>query len=71
VGRAARALQLAPVKLTHHRLLKDRLGRFARGHRAYVNAQRTVEAAELRPRAVQARLAESDAIRDEAVLGRS
>ena len=49
------------------RLVKDRLDRFARVHRTYVNAQRKVDAAEAQLRAAQAHLAECDAIQDDAV----
>jgi len=49
------------------RLVKDRLGRFERVHRRYVDAQRKVDAAESQLRAAQARLEESEALQDEAV----
>jgi hypothetical protein len=58
---------LSAARAVDTRLVKDRLGRFERVHRSYVNAQRKVDAAESELRTVQARLAESDAVQDEAV----
>jgi len=49
------------------RLVKARLGRFARVHGGYVNAQRKVDAAESQLRAAQERLGECDAVQDEAI----
>jgi hypothetical protein len=55
------------------RLVKTRLTRFERANRAYVDAQRRVEAAEADLHAKQARLNERDVEQDQAVdaLGRS
>ena len=58
---------LSAARAVDTRLVKARLARFERVHRSYVNAQRKVDAAESQLRAAQARLAESDAIQDEAV----
>jgi hypothetical protein len=58
---------LSAARAVDTRLVKDRLGRFERAHRSYVNAQRKVDAAESQLRAAQARLAECDAVQDEAV----
>ena len=58
---AARAIDTRPVK--------ERLGRFEREHRRYVEAQQKVAAMELKLRAAQARLSQCDADRDEAVEG--
>ena len=58
---------LSAARAVDARLVKGRLGRFERVHRNYVNAQRKVDAAESQLRAAQARLAECDAIQDEAV----
>jgi len=49
------------------RLVKDRLGRFERVHRTFVNAQKKVERRRVQLNAAQARLAECDAVQDEAV----
>src|SRR5207237_841858 len=49
------------------RLVKIRLGRFERTHGNYVTAQRKVDVAESQLRAAQARLAEYDAVQDDAV----
>src|SRR5436309_2391929 len=57
---------LSAARAIDTRLVKGRLGRFERAHRAYVAAQRKVDAAESR-RTAQARLAECDAVQDEAV----
>ena len=58
---------LSAARAVDTRLVKDRLGRFERVHRSYVNAQRKVDAAESQLRAAQARLAECDAVEGEAV----
>jgi hypothetical protein len=58
---------LAAARAVDTRLVKGRLARFERVHRSFVNAQRKVDAAESQLRAAQARLAECDAIQDEAV----
>jgi hypothetical protein len=58
---------LSAARAVETRLVKDRLGRFERSHQQYVAAQRKVEAAESQLRAAQARLAECDAVQDEAV----
>ncbi len=61
----ASVLSAARAVDTH--LVKDRLDRFARVHRTYVNAQRKVDTNESQLRAAQAHLAECDAVQDEAV----
>src|SRR5205085_3757923 len=48
-------------------LVKTRLARFERAHRAYVNANRRVSLAESQLRAAQARLEHGDALQDKAV----
>lgn len=58
---------LAAARAVDTRLVKDRLRRFEQAHRSYVNAQRKVDAAESQMRAAQARLAELDAVQDDAV----
>ena len=58
---------LSAARAIDTRLVKGRLGRFERAHRAYVAAQRKVDAAESQLRSAQARLAECDAVQDEAV----
>src|SRR5438552_14368644 len=58
---------LSAARAVDTRLVKDRLGRFERAHRSYVNTQRKVDSAESQLRAAQARLAECDAVQDEAV----
>jgi hypothetical protein len=58
---------LSAARAVDTSLVKDRLGRFERVHRTYVNAQKKVDAAEAALRAAQARLAEVDTIQDEAV----
>jgi hypothetical protein len=58
---------LSAARAVDTSLVKDRLARFERVHRTYVTAQRRVDAAETALRAAQARLAECDAIQDEAV----
>src|SRR5207244_1463599 len=58
---------LSAARAIDTRLVKGRLGRFERAHRAYVAAQRKVDAAESQLRGAQARLAECDAIQDDAV----
>src|SRR2546425_5399662 len=58
---------LSAARAIDTRLVKGRLGRFERAHRAYVAAQRKVDAADSQLRSAQARLAECDAVQDEAV----
>lgn len=58
---------LSAARAVDTRLVKDRLGRFARMHRTYVGAQEKVDTAESKLRAAQARLAECDTVLDEAV----
>ena len=58
---------LSAARAIDTQLVKGRLGRFERAHRAYVAAQRKVDAAESQLRSAQARLAECDAVQDEAV----
>jgi hypothetical protein len=58
---------LSAARAVDTRLVKARLGRFERVHQQYVNAQRKVDVAESQLRTVQARLAECDAVQDEAV----
>ena len=58
---------LSAARAIDTRLVKARLGRFERAHRAYVAAQRKVDAAESQLRTAQAGLAECDAVQDEAV----
>ena len=61
------AAVLSAARAVDTRLVKARLGRFERVHQQYVNAQRKVDAAESQLRGAQARLAECDAIQDDAV----
>lgn len=56
---AARSIDTAPVK--------ERLQRFAQAQRSYVNAQKKVDGAEAQLTAAEARIAELDAVQDEAV----
>jgi hypothetical protein len=58
---------LSAARAIDTRLVKGRLERFERAHRAYVAAQRKVDAAESQLRTAQTRLAECDAVQDEAV----
>jgi hypothetical protein len=56
---AARSIDTRPVK--------ERLQRFAQAQRNYVNAQKKVDAAEAQLTVAQARIAELDAVQDDAV----
>jgi hypothetical protein len=58
---------LAAARGVDTRLVDDRLKRFEQAHRAYANAQRKVDAAESALGVAQARLAQEDAVQDEAV----
>ncbi len=58
---------LAAARTVDTRLVKDRLRKFEQAHRNYVSAQKKVDAAESQLTAVQARLAELDAVQDDAV----
>jgi len=58
---------LAAARAVDTSAVKARLRRFEQAHRSYVSAQRKVDAAESQLRAVQARLAELDAVQDDAV----
>ena len=58
---------LSAARAVDTRLVKARLGRFERVHRTFVTAQRKVDAVEAQLGRAQARLAECEAIQDEAV----
>jgi len=58
---------LAAARTVDTSLVKDRLRRFEETHREYVSAQKRVDAAESQLTAVQARIAELDAVQDDAV----
>ena len=58
---------LAAARAVDTSAVKARLRRFEQTHRSYVNAQKKVDAAESQLQALQVRLAELDAVQDEAV----
>ena len=59
---------LSAARAIDTKLVKARLERFERAHRSYVGAQKKVDAAEEQLREVQKKLAECDAVQDDAVI---
>jgi len=58
---------LAAARAVDTRAVTERLRRFEQAHGSYVSAQRKVDAAESQLRAARARLAELDAVQDDAI----
>jgi len=63
----AGAAVLAAARTIDTRPIRARLARFERAHRAYTQAQERVDAAEAQLRSGQARLADRDVERDQAI----
>src|SRR5207253_9998425 len=58
---------LSAARAIDTRFVKNRLARFERAHRRYIEAQRRVAATELKVRAAQALVSRRDAVQDDAV----